>query len=225
MVYSGHICFYGIRFDDIKVLELFLKQLLAVRPDVRHLMLLAQKYDPNSPVSKISKDALKLVFNYVTPGIPTYEGDKFCAMEYADWLTSYIQDNYPSRNVDGKQLKTIEVGVKRCCYEDGTFFLGFDLGTMDVVYREEVRSYNHFDKYESTMRRKIDKIKHNRDKIDPLIEEKLQSMLTLYYNNCPICDDESRDVAEQHLEGPCYCDINQEALMVFTYANDCESCS
>lgn len=103
---------------------------------------------------------------------------------------------------------------KRCCYDDGSWYFGYLLGSTDFVYRDSVDEFPTFDKYSSDMHDQLDRIEKEWVSKQTQIRKELRSIRTLFDASCA-----EGDLWEQW-DG----DLDM-ALAFYKYANDCESCS
>jgi hypothetical protein len=52
----------------------------------------------------------------------------------------------------------IQVHQKRCCYDDGSWFFGYFVGSTSFVYRDLIETYDTFENYYSRDQRELDRI-------------------------------------------------------------------
>ena len=215
MVYSGHICVYGIHFPDYKTLRLFLELFLNVRQDVKMLILFANRFEESNVWSMLPKDMIKLIFSKVHPELPNYDfSESAWTFEIVEMCDRLLRDyGYPS----------LTVNKKRCCYDDGSFYLGFYLGDHSVVYRESVEEYENFDTYYDSMIKQLAEIKSTYKNVDRTIVDSIMRFKQKLEEVECVCENEDYEVC---LSCELYGDLAYSLeFNTYTYANDCESCS
>lgn len=226
MVYSGYIAFFGFTLprgdkdgkdgDDreYKISEIYItliKKLLSINIPVKQLILLAHKFDENNIWHHIPREIIEIIFSYVNMD---KEVDDIILMDEASYvedecISTLLQNHFNVNKImkkdDGKSLCVMS---KKCCYNDGTKFIGFELGSTNFVYRSEVEEYDSFGDYRDAQMKQLRNIQNYYDKNKKVMEEILKAMISTleeYANR-----DEEFEVPE---------------IKIYTFANDCESCS
>jgi hypothetical protein len=101
------------------------------------------------------------------------------------------------------EMDGLELGYFRCCYFDGTFFVGVGLGGTDFVYRTQLREFDSFEAYNENVMEQLTRIEKAHAKREADIEKIKKRMNRLFRGS-------------RFAELP---------MKVFTWANDCESCT
>lgn len=144
---------------------------------------------------------------------------KFC---YGTSLTTLIEkikdlddDRWEQENLVNTFLSEegydIRVHRKRCCYDDGSWYFGYWLGTTEFVYRCMVDVFSSFDDYDRRMRDELDRVEMEWAKKQIQIRKELRNIAKLY--NASIG------------EGDKFDDDPDLSPSFYKYANDCEYCS
>lgn len=204
MVYSGHIVFYGIKFDNIQLLEYFLKRFLNVPIAVKQIIFLASAYDEKCQWYRLPRDIVNMILEMVEPELPEIEDPE-----------DVYEISFKFKILMKEHGYILDLDYKKCCYNDGTLFLGTILGNLNIVYRSEVESYKNFADYQTSVMEQFDRIRKANKQIDHSVYRKIQKVLDRS-KTCQNCKENEHDI--------CDCDLDLE-VQVYTYADDCESCS
>ena len=131
-------------------------------------------------------------------------------------LESLNDERYEQEDLINKFLTEegyqIQVHRKRCCYDDGCWYLGYDLGSTEFVYRDCVEEFRTFSEYSNSMQEQLDGIEKKWTSIQTQVRKELQSIKKLY--NSTVEHNEEFDKFDEEYD-----------LGFHKYANDCESCS
>ena len=136
-------------------------------------------YGASIPVSKLCK-----IFN-----VPYNKNSEVSEYDIAELIDEILSQQY----------EFIKIHLKYCCYNDGTVFIGFHIGSTHFVYRDEVKEYKTFNKYHNKNNKELSKLKKTFKKVQLQIKKEF----VLLRKEFP--------------------KINKPKF--YTFANDCESCT
>ncbi len=110
----------------------------------------------------------------------------------------------------------MDVHIKKCCYNDGSYILGYSLGSTNFVNRNSVDTYNNFEAYYTGMHRQLSKIENKWVDTQIEIRKEFSNLRKLYEATNDNYSDSFQDSGEID-------DVFN--IMFYKYANDCDSCS
>jgi hypothetical protein len=197
MVYSGYVCFYGIHVRSREDLYDVIALLWGYR-GADAVLLLAHQFQPSSIWTKVPKDIIKMILDFKRAqekldlkGAPDFNEMGDGPYELEEYVSPFLNE------------MRMELGYLRCCYFDGSFFVGVCLGGTDFVYRSQLRDYVTFEAYNEKVMEQLTNIEKTHAKREADIEKIKKRM-------------------NRHFRGSKFAEL---PMKVFTWANDCESCS
>lgn len=105
---------------------------------------------------------------------------------------------------------TFSVDTKKCCYNDGSFFIGFELGEFEFIHRDYVEDFSTFEKFEISINCQMTYLKNVYQKEKPRMDTEFDKMIALINANCS----DYEEFEDFH-----------DPPRIYKYANDCEHCS
>ncbi len=179
MVLSGHIAFYGVHLENDDEMWTFLRKYQLLKFQT---ILLAHRYDEGSLFGMLPYEIVSTILDYCVIYRPDDEDIKnWGRCDYEQFIA--------------EECNSIEITQQRCCYDDGSRFMGFNLGDTYFAYRDSIDEYATFDSYIQKYYKQLRKIKKTHRKLEEKITEfdKICSVLgylPLYYtfaNDCENC--------------------------------------